>query len=57
MRDGGRNEADSETIACAGQVGFTRLDGSALAVRFAMILFMTDGKITTYQLYADISSR
>jgi len=47
--------AQGPTVICNGNVTYTRLDGTELTIPFATILFLANDKITTYQVYADVS--
>ncbi len=45
-----------EDLICRGEVTYTRLDGSELAVPFANVLKLLDGRIAEYRIYVDASA-
>ena len=45
---------EGDTLVCEGQVTYTRHDGSELALPFANVFAMDDGRIADYKIYMDI---
>ena len=45
-----------DVIAAHGRVTYTRLDGSALSVPFALVWHLADGRIREYLIFADLSA-
>jgi len=45
-----------DTVVVRGTVTYARRDGSSLAVPFANIFTLRDGRISSYLVYADISA-
>lgn len=50
-----RSWEHGDTVICAGEVTYTRPDGTELCVPFANILTIDSGLIMEYAIYADIS--
>ena len=48
--------SEGPAVICAGTVHYTRKDASELEVPFATILTLSDGKISDYRVYVDISA-
>ena len=47
--------AVGDDILCNGHAHYTRLDGSKLSLPFATILAVKNGRISDYEVYADVS--
>ena len=47
--------SDGGTVFCAGTVHYTRHDGSELEIPFATALQVTEGLITDYRVFVDVS--
>ena len=46
---------DVDTIACEGEVTYTRLDGKEVAIPFADVFDMRGDKISAYKIYIDVA--
>jgi len=44
-----------DRVICNGQVDYLRLDGSPYSAQFATVLQISEGLITDYLIYADVS--
>lgn len=44
-----------DRVICNGQVDYLRLDGSPYSAQFATVLQVSEGLITDYLIYADVS--
>ena len=47
--------ADADTIACEGEVTYTRLDGRDVVVPFADVFDMRGERISAYKIYIDVA--
>lgn len=47
--------ADGDTLACEGDVTYTRLDGSTVTVPFVDVFELNDSLISEYKIYIDVS--
>jgi ketosteroid isomerase-like protein len=47
--------SDGHTLMCEGMVTYTRLDDSIVAIPFVDVFELTDGLVSDYKIYIDIS--
>ena len=47
--------AYADAAICEGEVTYTRNDGSEVTVPFANVLHLTDGRVSAYHIYIDLT--
>lgn len=50
-----RSWEDADSAVCEGEVTYTRLDGSKVALPFTNVFYLRDGKVARYLIYIDQS--